>query len=125
VAFGRLSPKSAFIAPIYRAGDQPEHPGRPWWTEGLWLAAAAGALLDRRTQHVHIMEMNVDSYRLGLSAADIWAHADMPAAVPRQWTACPAAGEASGAILPWHATCLLYDYTDRPDRTDKTGRNPT
>jgi len=55
--------------------------------------------------------------------ADISAHADMPAAVPRQWTARPAAGEASGAILPWHATCLLYDYTDRPDRrTDKTGR---
>ncbi len=34
------------------------------WTEVLGSERLTGALLDRLTHHVHILEMNVDSYRL-------------------------------------------------------------
>ena len=34
------------------------------WTEGFGSERLTGALLDRLTYHVHILEMNVDSYRL-------------------------------------------------------------
>jgi DNA replication protein DnaC len=34
------------------------------WTEVLGSERLAGALLDRLTHHVHILEMNGDSYRL-------------------------------------------------------------
>jgi len=40
----------------------------PWsfqeWTEVLGSERLTGALLDRLTHHVHILEMNGDSYRL-------------------------------------------------------------
>ena len=34
------------------------------WTEVFGSERLTGALLDRLTHHVHILEMNVDSYRL-------------------------------------------------------------
>jgi DNA replication protein DnaC len=34
------------------------------WTEVLGSERLTGALLDRLTHHVHILEMNADSYRL-------------------------------------------------------------
>jgi DNA replication protein DnaC len=34
------------------------------WTEALGSERLTGALLDRLTHHVHILEMNGDSYRL-------------------------------------------------------------
>ena len=34
------------------------------WTEILGSERLSGALLDRLTHHVHILEMNGDSYRL-------------------------------------------------------------
>jgi DNA replication protein DnaC len=34
------------------------------WTEILGYERLTGALLDRLTHHVHILEMNGDSYRL-------------------------------------------------------------
>jgi DNA replication protein DnaC len=36
----------------------------PEWTEVLGSERLTGALLDRLTHHVHILEMNGDSYRL-------------------------------------------------------------
>jgi len=35
------------------------------WTETLGTERLTGALLDRLTRHVNILEMNGDSYRLG------------------------------------------------------------
>ena len=34
------------------------------WTEALGSERLTGALLDRLTHHVHILEMNGESYRL-------------------------------------------------------------
>jgi DNA replication protein DnaC len=34
------------------------------WTEAFGSARLTGALLDRLTHHVHILEMNGESYRL-------------------------------------------------------------
>ena len=39
------------------------------WTETFGTERLTGALLDRLTHHVHILEMNGDSYRLGQSRA--------------------------------------------------------
>jgi DNA replication protein DnaC len=39
------------------------------WTEVFGSERLTGALLDRLTHHVHILEMNGDSYRLGQSRA--------------------------------------------------------
>ena len=39
------------------------------WTETFGTERLTGALLDRRTYHVNILEMNGDSYRLGQSRA--------------------------------------------------------
>jgi DNA replication protein DnaC len=39
------------------------------WTETFCTVRLTGALLDRLTHHVHIIEMNGDSYRLGQSRA--------------------------------------------------------
>jgi DNA replication protein DnaC len=39
------------------------------WTETFGSERLTGALLDRLTHHVHILEMNGDSYRLGQSRA--------------------------------------------------------
>ena len=40
------------------------------WTETFGSERLTGALLDRLTHHVHILEMNGDSYRLAQSRAD-------------------------------------------------------
>jgi DNA replication protein DnaC len=39
------------------------------WTETFGTERLTGALLDRLTHHVNILEMNGDSYRLGQSRA--------------------------------------------------------
>jgi DNA replication protein DnaC len=39
------------------------------WTETFGSERLTGALLDRLTHHVSILEMNGDSYRLGQSRA--------------------------------------------------------
>ena len=39
------------------------------WTETFGSERLTGALLDRLTHHVNILEMNGDSYRLGQSKA--------------------------------------------------------
>jgi DNA replication protein DnaC len=39
------------------------------WTETFGTERLTGVLLDRLTHHVHIIEMNRDSYRLGQSRA--------------------------------------------------------
>ena len=39
------------------------------WTETFGSEGLTGALLDRLTHHVNILEMNGDSYRLGPSKA--------------------------------------------------------
>ena len=39
------------------------------WTETFGSERLTGALLDRLTHHVHILEMNGDSYRLAQSRA--------------------------------------------------------
>ena len=39
------------------------------WTEVFGSERLTGALLDRLTHHVNILEMNGDSYRLGQSRA--------------------------------------------------------
>ena len=57
------------------------------WTEVFGSERLTGALLDRLTHHVHILEMNGDSYRLKgsrQSAAALAPASDRPAAVPRQ-----------------------------------------
>ena len=53
------------------------------WTEVFGSERLTGALLDRLTHHVHILEMNGDSYRLKgsrQSAAALAPAADRPAA---------------------------------------------
>jgi DNA replication protein DnaC len=40
------------------------------WTGVLGSERLTGALLDRLTHHVHILEMNADSYRLKQRAAN-------------------------------------------------------
>ena len=44
------------------------------WTETFGTERLTGALVDRQTHHVHIIEMNGESYRLGQSRA---RHADV------------------------------------------------
>ena len=39
------------------------------WTDTFGTERLTGALLDKLTRHVHIIEMNGDSYRLGQSRA--------------------------------------------------------
>lgn len=39
------------------------------WTKTVGSERLTGALLDRLTHHVHILEMNGDSYRLGQTRA--------------------------------------------------------
>ena len=39
------------------------------WTEVFGSERLTGAILDRLTHHVHILEMNGESYRLGQSRA--------------------------------------------------------
>ena len=53
------------------------------WTEVFGSERLTGALLDRLTHHVHILEMNGDSYRLKgsrQSAAALAPASDRPAA---------------------------------------------
>ena len=51
------------------------------WTEVFGLERLAGALLDRLTHHVHILEMNGDSYRLKRSREGV---VSQPSAKPHE-----------------------------------------
>jgi hypothetical protein len=51
------------------------------WTEILGTERLTGALLDRFTHHIHILEMNGESYRLKESKQTRKAAARVPAAV--------------------------------------------
>ena len=55
--------------PALRARRHPDHRNLPFdeWTETFGDERLTGALLDRLTHHVHILEMNGDSYRLAQS----------------------------------------------------------
>jgi len=54
------------------------------WTETLGSERLTGALLDRLTHHVHILEMNGDSYRLKESKAAKASRASKPISPPSQ-----------------------------------------
>ena len=55
------------------------------WTSVFGSERLTGALLDRLTHHVHILEMNGDSYRLNQSKrSSRRASSDMPADNPNQ-----------------------------------------
>ncbi|QFU07245.1 transposase [Rhodobacteraceae bacterium THAF1] len=66
------------------------------WTETFGTERLTGALLDRLTHHVTILEMNGDSYRLGQSRAR--------KAEATTWS--PVAGLALRAKAPWHAPAI-------------------
>jgi len=66
------------------------------WTETFGTERLTGALLDRLTHHVTILEMNGESYRLGHSRA---RKADAA-------TRSPVAGLALRAKAPWHAPAI-------------------
>ena len=57
------------VQPTLRAGLDPGHHQLPFdeWTEVFGSERLTGALLDRLTHHVNILEMNGDSYRLNQS----------------------------------------------------------
>ena len=90
------------------------------WTEVFGSERLTGALLDRLTHHVNILEMNGDSYRLNQSrrrqtpTANLnrppsprltpWAHRSLPRAPPRQ----PVEG------TPRRARGPPVDYGDKP-----------
>jgi len=54
------------------------------WTEVLQSERLTGALLDRLTHHVHILEMNGESYRLKESKATKLSRAGKPNSLPPQ-----------------------------------------
>jgi DNA replication protein DnaC len=54
------------------------------WTETLGSERLTGALLDRLTHHVHILEMNGDSYRLKESKAAKASRTSKPISPPSQ-----------------------------------------
>ena len=65
------------------------------WTDVSGSERLTGALLDRLTHHVHILEMNGDSYRLKGSRQDATA-SSAPATVP---VATPTPKSESSAII--------------------------
>jgi DNA replication protein DnaC len=62
------------------------------WTCVFGSERLTGALLDRLTHHVHILEMNGDSYRLATAKKAQRRNADAPSVNPR------ARGEADADI---------------------------
>ena len=52
------------------------------WTEIFGSERLTGALLDRLTHHVHILELNGDSYRLEHSGTARWKTHGVDAAAP-------------------------------------------
>ena len=91
------------------------------WTEVFGSERLTGALLDRLTHHVHILEMNGESYRLNQSqnrrkspkntwspqtprpGLTRWAHRDLP----RRFASRNASATRSSAFPP-------MDYRDNP-----------
>ncbi len=53
------------------------------WTEIFGSQRLTGALLDRLTHHVHILEMNGESYRLTHSKKQLATHTDDPETAPQ------------------------------------------
>ena len=86
------------ISQRYERGATPITSNLPFneWTETFGSERLTGALLDRLTHHVHILEMNGDSYRLGQSRAR--------KAAPS--TQSPVAGMALRAKAPWPAPAM-------------------
>ena len=95
------------------------------WTEVFGSERLTGALLDRLTHHVHILEMNGDSYRLNQSKTrrksskipdwyrpsqpwlTRWVHRDLPRALLRQRLM---------RALRQAARVPPMDYRDNPQR---------
>ena len=70
-----------------RPGRRPPRPSAPFdeWTSVFGSERLTGALLDRLTYHVHILQMNGDSYRLNQSKhRSRRANSDTPADNPAQ-----------------------------------------
>ena len=70
------------------------------WTETFGTERLTGAILERLTHHVHILEMNGDSYRLGQSRAR------KPKPTPDHLPA----DLAQWAKATWHAPVLSEEY---------------
>ena len=86
------------ISQRYERGSTmiPRHLPFDKWTDTFGTERLTGALLDRLTHHVTILEMNGDSYRLGQSRAR--------KAEATTWS--PVAGLALRAKAPWHAPAI-------------------
>ena len=52
------------------------------WTRVFGAERLTGALLDRLTHHVHLLEMNGESYRLQASRRRLWAQATTTPVAP-------------------------------------------
>ena len=79
------------------------------WTEVLGSERLTGALLDRLTHHVHILEMNADSYRLKQSrrkrrASSATLQSPFSPEIPT--ISCPAVALFCSAPLAWFYSAL-------------------
>ena len=69
------------------------------WTEVFGSERLTGALLDRLTHHVHILEMNGESYRLKRSREGVASHFPSSAARPPPlWLPAVLLGGAPSAL---------------------------
>ena len=82
------------------------------WTSVFGSERLTGALLDRLTHHVHILQMNGDSYRLNQSKRrSRRASPDMPTDNPTQARRLTKKALSSGAFLP---PSLRYFCSGKP-----------
>ena len=99
------------------------------WTEVIGSERLTGALLDRLTHHVHILEMNGESYRLKRSRENAAAQApdesDNPEAVPEAVLTHPDCCQPASASvtlltnnwrghLRWPMTSLVVHFCSAP-----------
>ena len=99
------------------------------WTEVFGLERLAGALLDRLTHHVHILEMNGESYRLKHSRENAASHfrigSNIGAPDPARaaHTTSHRAEGAEGAGLYCYGHTFAHDITGESCRWKEKANN--